>query len=187
MTSTEESGDDRAVVVTGIPSTAPANPAIQTSAYVAFATLLVNGLALFSIPLSGDQRVYLIGTITFIAPLVTGVLIRFKVFSPKTVEQIESAYQLAILDRDARIAKLEATGSMLAALKEALPQKVLVAPVAAPGPMPTWPSQINREPALGHYSPAPPPLASVEETQPASSQEAQPPLPSGYRRHARKE
>lgn len=186
MTSEEEPVDDRTVVVGDIPSTAPSNPAIQTSAYVSFATLLVNGLALFAIPISDDQRIYLIGTIAFIVPMVAGVLIRFKVFSPKTVEQLEAAYQIVLLDRDAKIAKLEATNTVADALKQALP-RALVAPVSPQAPMPNWPSQINREPAVSRYGPAPYPIRPVEETQPAPPQEGQPPLPTGYRRHARPE
>jgi hypothetical protein len=87
-------------VLTGTPVTsAPATePAVLTGTLVALATMVVNGLLIFGqLSLTTDQRSYVIGAIAVLAPLIAGIWIRFKVWSPATVDRIIAHYQTQVL------------------------------------------------------------------------------------------
>lgn len=195
MTSTE----DESPVVYHIPTDAPSNPALQTGALVSGATLLINGLTLFAIPISTDQKVYLISLITFVAPLVAGAIIRGKVFSPKTVEQIEAAYKMMVSDRDGRITQLAAQASVASALKDVMP-RLLAAPAPQAPPPPSTRQPTVQSPATGRLvpvevtqpsnfpAPMPRPAPQPQEQAPAQAffEDPEPGWPAGYNsRHRR--
>lgn len=86
--------DDQSIDMNAeVPSTEPAEPALSTGGIVAGTTLLINGLVMFGLTITPEQKLYLIALITFAAPLLTALWIRFKVWSPRTVDRIISEFR----------------------------------------------------------------------------------------------
>jgi hypothetical protein len=104
------------VSVTDMPSTDAKEPAVSTGSVIAGGTLLVNGLILFGVPLEPDQKLYIVSLISFLAPLIAGLIIRFKVFSPASVDKIVQALRLEkyAAERTARAATAEAVAARTA-------------------------------------------------------------------------
>lgn len=122
---------DEPLVVTDLPSTEPGEPALSSGLSVGAATLLVDGLVLFGAPLTSDQKSYAIALVTFLAPLVAGFVIRTKVFSPKTVEQITAALKMVVADRERSLAEVQGqlhTATSVAPIQATLPALVAKLP-----------------------------------------------------------
>jgi hypothetical protein len=131
---------DEPVVITDMPSTEPKEPAVSSGLTVGFATLLVNGLVVVGAPLNFEQKTYLVGALTFLAPIIAGFVIRSKVFSPKTVEQIQAYWQLVVADKDRAIAavktEMAAQNVVGPIIDQTLPRLFASLPVATVPPSP---------------------------------------------------
>lgn len=122
-----------------VPQTEPAEPALSTGAIVSGGTLLVNGLVLFGVPITVDQKLYVVALITFLAPLVAGMLIRGKVWSPKTVstmldgvkETVDKHKAAAVSARNEAVATKAAAEQMQAAIPSVV-QGLVSGLIAAP-------------------------------------------------------
>lgn len=202
MTSTE----DGAVVVTDIPSTAPREPALQTGTVVAFGTLAINGFALFVAPITPDQKLYLIALITFLGPILAGAIIRFKVFAPRTVDQIRLYYEVALREKEHRLAAARAAAQSNAvvarAIEESLPTMLAKMsqvpgpasqerprPASRPRPTPDSPGPVSTPPRPSQAQVLPHPGYPTVTAQPEGSYHYTPAeirsedLPTGYSRH----
>lgn len=149
--------------VVDIPTDAPKEPARTTGAIVAGATLLINGLVLFGIlTLSSDQKLYLVTATGFLAPLVAGLWIRGKVFSPATVDKLISNFRKAADDSATALSQAKsetaATKAAIQAVQAVIPQVVQALNV---------PQSPDQGPPDG--SAGPPPLGQLGRSQPARS------------------
>lgn len=116
--------NDEPVTVQDLPSTESSEPAVITSVVVAVGTLIVNG-GLFAIPLTVDQRMISIIAVNLLAPIVAGLIIRFKVVSPKTYDQVSSYFKLLLAEKDAALTAAVEQGknqvSVVSAIQDLLP------------------------------------------------------------------
>jgi hypothetical protein len=91
-----------------LPSTSPTEPSMNTGTAAAFAGVIINSLILFGIPLSTNTKVVIVLGVTLLLPIVVGVLVRRKVFSPASVDKI-----VAEMQKQIETAKTEATNSRM--------------------------------------------------------------------------
>lgn len=111
------------------PSAQSGEPAAATGAIVAGSTILINGLIMFGITtFTPDQKAYLLAAVAFLAPAIAGAWIRFKVWSPKTVDQLVQRFQGRIHEahRETERARAEAAAarSATSAVQEAIPMAI---------------------------------------------------------------
>lgn len=153
----------------------PSEPAAVTGTLVALGTVIINGMLLFGrLSLSTDQKTYVLGAIAVIAPIVAGVWIRFKVWSPATVARIVAAYRAELAQHQQAVvvaqAQAQATKDTLSAALPAAIQGVLAnvpaqaqrqapqMPTTPPRPSPpVEPSTEYLAPRQEPVQPAPPP------------------------------
>lgn len=167
-----------------LPSDRATEPAVSSGSLVGAASLVVSALVSFGIPLDSSQKLVIIAGITFIAPVITGVLIRAKVFSPETyyavVEQLTNRIteaQRAVTEAKAAmnaqdVAHSASLEAVKAAIVPVMTQIANQAPPQAPPPYypppqgwgPQAPPQPPQQPAWSQYPPpqqgwenAPPP------------------------------
>lgn len=145
MTTTEASQTDSAsqpelpaspALPEGPPSTVQAEPAIGVGTIVAGATLLVDGLIAFGlVTVTPDQKIYLLGFIGLIAPLIVGFVTRGKVFSPATVKALIDYYERTQQHTTNQLIAARAENGAVQAVASAI-QAVVPAPPPAPEPAP---------------------------------------------------
>jgi hypothetical protein len=83
-----------------LPSTAPTEPAVNIGSWVAFASVVISVLVDLGVPLTDAQQrlVYLLAI--FLAPVLSALVIRSKVYSPATVERIVQTMQARVRGAD---------------------------------------------------------------------------------------
>lgn len=158
MTTPTDTTDD-------FPTVAPAEPAWSTGTYVALGSLVASGLVAVGIPVTADQKVWIIGAIALLGPLIAALLIRAKVFSPATVEkmmdklvaQLEDAKDAADAARADSRAQEMAHSAALQAVKitvqDAIPQALAMAPVpTTTGPQPVYAAQVPAPAQAGYQT-----------------------------------
>lgn len=106
MTSTIGTPED--LVNDAMPTTAPTEPAISTGAWVTLGSLAVSGLVAIGVPVTSDQKVWLITAVAILGPMLVGVLVRFKVFAPATVAGMVDRLNNQLADAKAAAASAQA-------------------------------------------------------------------------------
>lgn len=147
-----------------LPSTAPTQPALTTGSFIGISGLIVNILVLIGVPLTPETKTWVVLGVTLLGPVVAGLLIKGKVFSPATVDAIVQqmrdrldqangeivAMRAATVARDAahQVALDTVQGTVVSALSQ-----IQASSTPAPQPSASQPS----EPALGLIEPSPVP------------------------------
>lgn len=179
------------------PSTQSGEPAAATGVIVAGTTILINGLIMFGITtLTPDQKAYLLAAVAFLAPAIAGAWIRFKVWSPRTVDQLVQRFQdrLHEAHRETERARAEvaAARSATSAVQEAIPMAIqgLAAHLAQQGPAaPQQPVDDHQEPPGRPHDldPIQPPSPRVYGRQDQQGSEETQSLPADFRWEERDE
>lgn len=153
--------------LTDVPSTEPSEPSILTGLLTSFGTVVINGLVVFGVPMTADARIWSMGIVAFLSPFLASLIIRFKVFSPRTVDQLMSAWKMAISDAqyEATIAKAQSAAAATAqvAVAEILPKVIQAVQGASVAPQQPSPAPRTSPPPQDVMQPP------AEPQQPASS------------------
>jgi hypothetical protein len=79
----------------GSESTPPQEPVLTTAAWTALATMIIDVLVFYGIPIAPELKTVIVGILSIVALMVHGVIARSKVFSPATVAQMEADFHAA--------------------------------------------------------------------------------------------
>jgi hypothetical protein len=132
-------------------TTEKSEPAISTGAVVTAGTMLVDGLILFGVQIGAEQKTYLLSVITLLAPIIASLIIRAKVWSPKSMMAIVDHYktQLAAKEREADQASAQAAAAQAAvsAVRASVPAAVQGLIGRPPQQPPQRPAEPPRQPS----------------------------------------
>jgi hypothetical protein len=122
-------------------STEKAEPAISTGAVITAATLLFDGLILFGVQVGAEQKTYLLSVVTLLAPMITSLIIRTKVWSGRSVMAIVEQHKIQLAEKEreadlanARAAAAHAAVTAVQGLIAPPPQRPAEPPRSAPAP-----------------------------------------------------
>lgn len=128
-----------------LPTVAPAEPAMGIGAWMALGSLVVSVLLDIGLPLSDTQQRWMYLLVIFLGPILCSVVIRSKVFSPATVDEIVQTLQSKLRGADLESSDAIAREQALAMLYPAVHALLTMGqstPSAAPSVSQTAPQPV---------------------------------------------